>query len=103
MGIQWWNVCEAAWARWEEPSLTCLPCSWAVSARVGAGEQPLRQHAVPLRTCAVGVSLPPHREVEETLAGVSSLLVSLGHSGRIVFGHTLNMQTRKKEAGDPSS
>ena len=32
MGIQWRNVCGAAWAMWEEPSLICLPCSWSASA-----------------------------------------------------------------------
>ena len=31
-----------------------------------------------------------------TLAGVSNLLTSLGHTGRIILGHTLNTETLMK-------
>ena len=40
----------------------------------------------------------PERPLLFTLAGVSNLLVSLGHTGRgrVVLGHTLNIQTLTK-------
>ena len=77
------------------PSFVC-PAHGQLQPLEGAANEAV---AVPLRLCAVGVSLPPHREVE-TLAGVPSLLVSLGHTGRrrVILGVATELRV---EEGDP--
>ena len=38
----------------------------------------------------------PKGSTQQCLPGVSNLLASLGHTGRVVLGHTLNTQTVRK-------